>query len=176
MFCHDLHFGKKNTHCKCDFTGSTNLTWCGHGWLGYSRPESEASVDQVVWCSPLPVGPVRGLECTAQQRRHGPEYQELVGEREARWLYSAIRRRQLEKCQMLDTLQYFYYFMKVSESPKIIWVSNHFKNVCLQACTWKDLKSKNHFSISLYIEHLTWLHWLSAETEDFCQKHFNKES
>lgn len=165
--------GKKNTHCKCDFTGSTNLTWCGHGWLGYSRPESEASVDQVVWCSPLPVGPVRGLECTVQQRRHGPEYQELVGEREARWLYSAIRRRQLEKCQTLDTLQYFYYF------TRSFWVTKNYlskQSFQKRLSPSLHLKSKNHFSISLYIEHLTWLHWLSAETEDFCQKHFNKES
>lgn len=66
--------------------GSTNLTWGGPGWLGYSRPESEASVGQAVSCSRLPVGPVRGLECTVQRQRHGPEYQERVGEKEARWL------------------------------------------------------------------------------------------
>lgn len=84
-----LDFWKKL--CTISLSFSTNLTWCGHGWLDYWRPESGASVDQVVRCSLLPVGPVQGLECMAQQLQRGPGSQEQAGEREARWLCLAVR-------------------------------------------------------------------------------------
>ncbi len=45
----------------------------------------------MAWCSLLPVGPARGLGCTARRQQRDPEYQELAEEREARWLCSAIR-------------------------------------------------------------------------------------
>lgn len=59
---------------------------------------------QVVYCSLLPDGPVQVLGCMAQPQRRGPEYQELAGEREARWLCSAIRGHSQRSFKMLEEL------------------------------------------------------------------------
>lgn len=58
----------------------------------------------MVCCSLLPDAPVQVLGCMAQPQQRGPEYQELAGEREARWLCSAIRGHSQRNFKMLEDL------------------------------------------------------------------------
>lgn len=111
----------------------------------------------MVRCSLLPVGPAQGLECTVLQLRHGPEYQELVGEREARWLYSTIRdvgmgEKKKELISILVSILLFY---------KRFW-----SLICNFPLRLKKQDKFYHFT----------LYRTSACTdsmEDFCQKHLN---